>query len=158
MKHFSREQWQAFYRGQVEEEALMENHLLVCESCRQTFLDCIEDADLEQAEAIINPDFSTQALDYIRENGQQGRQNQYRLQSRRLLAFYTAAAALTIMLTGGGVLQSLNDKIVNPPLSSAVKASSSYEEKIFNWPAQLREKTSSWINHIEFIQQKEVQQ
>ncbi|MEN6350813.1 MAG: hypothetical protein ABFD08_15635 [Syntrophomonas sp.] len=158
MKHFSREQWQAFYRGQIEEDALLESHLLVCDACRQVFLDCIEDADLEQAEDAINPDFTARTLGYIRENGQQGRQNQYRLQSRRLLAFYTAAAALTIMLTGGGVLQSLNNRIINPPLSSAVKASSNYEEKIFNWPAQLREKTSSWINHIEFKQLKEVQQ
>ncbi|HBR02109.1 MAG TPA: hypothetical protein DD738_05825 [Ruminiclostridium sp.] len=159
MKHFSQAEWQAFHRGQAEaSQALMETHLRECDACRQLFLDCIDDDDLAQAEKIIPPEFTARTLALLSGPGGPERRPQYRRRSRSLLAYYAAAAALTIMLTGGGVLQSWNAKIVDPRSGCGIKAASSYEELLFNWPARLRAQTSGWLNDIELKYQKEVKQ
>lgn len=149
MKHFSRAQWQNFNRhSNGAEAALMEAHLQTCQQCQELFLECIEQVELERAEALITPDFTAQTLERVKKAG---RKKQPKMQSAggRLLAYYTAAAVLTLILTGGGVLQSLSSRLIWPEFYPQIHRAISYERVFYDWPTQLREKASGWMDEID---------
>ncbi|MDD2621251.1 MAG: hypothetical protein PHC92_11360 [Syntrophomonadaceae bacterium] len=157
MKHFSKEEWVVYGKEPASEQAaLMEKHLLDCDACLQLFLEGIDETDMTEALAFIPPDFTTHTSDLIRASARQEERPPARFQSKGLLAYYAAAAAITIMLTGGGVFEFLNNARINMPPNPAKETAGKYEEILFNWPSQLQEKTTGWFRNIELEKHKEV--
>ena len=95
-------EWERFLAGEnPEQELMMENHLKACDQCRQVFLESIHAAELKRAQAVIKPDFTAQTLSLIRKSVAKKRPSSRRTNTRSLLLYYTAAAVLTLVLTGG---------------------------------------------------------
>jgi predicted anti-sigma-YlaC factor YlaD len=158
MKHFSKEEWLAYGKGQTnEKQALMENHLLDCDACLQLFLEGIDANAVEEARTLIPPDFTARTCDLIRTSSRKEEVQPNRFPRRGFLAYYAVAAAITIMLTGGGVFQSWSDHTrMNLQLDPAVQTVSKYETILFNWPSRLQEKTTDWLKTVDLEKYKEV--
>lgn len=171
MRHFDKQQWDAFGRDMANPELQdnMEQHLLECEDCLQTFLLSIDETEINQATFTIPEDFASSMIKYInnrqakldstrvatavkvKTNSHSGL-NGARMRSKRLFSYYVAAAAITLMLMGGGVFQSAIDQVSNVPATGYLQADDRQDSFLIKWPTQLKEKTTSWINTI----QKEV--
>jgi len=155
MQHFSPAEWEQFLAGQsADQEMVMENHLKVCDQCRQVFLESIDAVELKSAQTVIRPDFTAQTLARIQDSVEKKRPSPRRARSRNLLLYYTAAAVLTLVLTGGGIIQNLNQKLVTLPQDAPSSHYSSYGNILWNWPVQLQEMTDSWLNNIDNINRR----
>ncbi|MGI6469379.1 MAG: hypothetical protein GXZ09_02800 [Syntrophomonadaceae bacterium] len=155
MQHFSAAEWERFLAGEnPEQELMMENHLKACDQCRQVFLESIHAAELKRAQAVIKPDFTAQTLSLIRKSVAKKRPSSRRTNTRSLLLYYTAAAVLTLVLTGGGIIQNVNQKLVTLPQAAPSSKYSGYGNILWNWPAQLQEMTGSWLNNIDNINRR----
>lgn len=166
MKHFDVQEWLLFHQGEAgeEQECLMEEHLVICEDCMQIFLDGIDEIEINRARAIIPPDFTIRTIELVQEQRerpkdlkQPGQGNQHRDRwRRRLFSYYVAAASVTLMLMSGGVFQSAIHQVSNISIPYSVEMADKKNNFIFNWPTQLREKTTGWIGSIELKNYKEV--
>lgn len=157
MKHYNSEEWRNLGKGLNNEIQIeMEKHLLDCDACLQLFLEGIDQASLEEARNAIPSDFTVRSCSLIKAGERKTERYPAHFQRKGLLAYYAAAAAITIMLTGGGVFQSLNNAKMNLQPNPAIHAGSKYEAILFNWPAQLQEKTAELLNTIELRNFKEV--
>ncbi len=159
MKHFSPEEWRSYGKGPAKEkDVLMEKHLLDCDACFQLFLDSIDDQAVEEARALVPPDFTARTCDLIRASDWKEKQPPAHFQRKRLLAYYAVAAAITITLCGGGIFQSWSNAAVriNSHLNPAAETPSKYEAILFNWPTRLQEISNDWLNPMEIEKHKEV--
>jgi hypothetical protein len=166
MEHFDQQEWLLFFQGKAtaEQEHQMEEHLIVCEDCMQIFLNEIDEMEINRARSFIPPDFAIRTMELVQEEKE--RQNYIRqpgIQShlyrdrwrKRFFSYYVAAAAVTLMLMSAGVFQSAI-QVPNLTLPYSLEIPDKQHNLIFNWPAQLREKTTGWIGVIESKSQKEV--
>lgn len=150
MQHYSEAEWQQFVSGQIPDKELeMESHLQDCDQCRQVFLESIDAAELKRAEAAIRPDFTDQTLNRIQKSVRPKRPSPRQGNTRSLLLYYTAAAVLTLALTGGGVIENMNHRLATLPEDAYSIDYSRYESILWNWPNQLQEITGSWLNQID---------
>ncbi|MDD2511076.1 MAG: hypothetical protein PHP26_11000 [Syntrophomonas sp.] len=158
MTHFSPEEWRTYGKGPTKEkDVLMEKHLLDCDACLQLFLDSIDDQAVEEARALIPPDFTARTCGLLRTNARKEERRPGRSQRKRLLACYAVAAAITIMLCGGGVFQSWSDTSrMNLHYNPTAQTVGKYEDILFNWPARLQEISNGWLNNMEIEKHKEV--
>ncbi len=114
MKHFNEKEWQMFRRGEYPKgrSRFMEEHLQGCQKCLDAFLNSINEEEIAQAQKAIPPDFTDTVISMInREDAREARGPspcfRWVKQSQNLLAYYAAAAVLTIALMGGGAFQAL---------------------------------------------------
>jgi hypothetical protein len=156
MKHYSAEEWSAFYRKEENLDLLaMEDHLLECDQCLELFLLAVEQGDLKSIEQRIPADFNRKTSQML-----QGpvvlELPRKDFRPRWLAANYVAAAILTVMLMGGGVFQTLALKASEVP----VRHPSSYSQKInsflSSWPEQLKDSTWGRIDKLHTLDGKEV--
>lgn len=161
MKHFDKQEWLAFQEGRegADKITIMEAHLTICEDCRQAFLSSIDADEISRAESFIPPDFTVRTLNLLQapdnKTGALNYQQKARIK-RRLLSFYVAAAAVTLMLMSGGVFQSAARQVTNIPISYNTQVPAKTHFILPNWPDQLREKTAGWLDAIEWKNHKEV--
>ncbi|MEN6389436.1 MAG: hypothetical protein ABFD04_03420 [Syntrophomonas sp.] len=156
MKHYSAEEWSAFYRKEESLELLaMEDHLLECDKCLELFLLALEQADLKSIEQRIPDDFTPKTkqrlqgpvvLELPRKD----------FKPRWLAANYVAAAILTLMLMGGGVFQTLAIKVSEVPARSASNYSQKINSFLSSWPEQLMDSTRGRIEKLHTLDGKEV--
>ncbi len=156
MKHFSSEEWKAFYLqegGYNEEE--MEKHLLECEICNRVFLEQIDEL-LSELEIPIPAGFSSDTMRYVRHKNQVLQKRSKRSIRNRLIASYAVAASLTLMLMGGGVFGNYSGEInrISRFQSSAVPLQ--ITSFFNNWTTQVRNSTWDWIEKIPFREGQEV--
>jgi|GEM_PF-626299 len=161
MKHFDKQEWLVFREGKAgtEEVSIMEDHLTICEDCRQIFLSSIDADEISRAEAFIPPDFTARTLNLLQAPVNKPGASPYQQKAgvkRRLLSFYVAAAAVTLMLMSGGVFQSAARQVTNIPVNYSPQAPARQYFTLPNWPGQLREKTAGWMDAIEWKKHKEV--
>lgn len=157
MKHYSAEEWRAFYRKEESMDLLaMEDHLLKCDECLDLFLLAVEQADLNAVERRIPADFSRKVSNMLLEPviPELPRKD---FRPRWLAANYVAAALLTVMLMGGGVFQALIIKASEVPVKHP---SSNYSQKInsflSSWPEQLMDSAWGRIDKLHTLDGKEV--
>lgn len=111
MKHFSEKEWQLFRRGEYPEEKsrLMEEHLKECPNCMDMFLNSINEREIIEAHKAIPADFTNTVIKMINSERKAPmppkRSIGWVKKNQNLLAYYAAAAVLTIALMGGGAFQ-----------------------------------------------------
>lgn len=111
MKHFNEKEWQLFKRDEypAEESQLMEEHLQKCPKCMDTFLNSIDEEEVLKAQKTIPTDFTHTVIKMINSERKTPmppqKSSRWVKKSQNLLAYYTAAAVLTIALMGGGAFQ-----------------------------------------------------
>ena len=148
MKHFSRQDWLAFAKGQVEEKksSKMEEHLLVCDRCVEEYLSFISPPDEAFANRNISPNFTADVMKSI--NALESR----RYAKRRDLFYYTAAACLTFVLMTSGVFQIFTEKI--PEIAQTENRPEQFLEKQeesripFGWSDRLLDNTLNLLDSL----------
>lgn len=152
MKHFTRQQWEAFAAGQVKARqcAEMEEHLLVCDQCADLYLALISPADESCAKSFISPRFTSKVMQKI-SIWERKRQDSSR--QKRNILYYVAVACLTLIFTSAGVFQALTQdvpKITRVELQSLSVPLKDREEKIiqFGWSEVVLENALSVLEAI----------
>lgn len=156
MKHYSAEEWSAFYRKEESLDFLvMEDHLLECDQCLKLFLLAVEQADLGSIEQRIPADFNRKTSQrlfepVVREHPSRD------YKPRWLAANYIAAAILTVMLMGGGVFQTLALKASEVPVKHSLDYSQKINAFLSRWPGQLMDSTWGKLDKLHTLDGKEV--
>lgn len=148
MKHFSTDEWKLFFARQIEteQEMKMEGHLLDCEECQQRLLHAIGSDELEQAALLIPTDFTSRVLEQTaREVSRPKPEKRKPNQGRILFKYYAASAAVTILVTGGGMLHDINIRVASWPEMYS-PPTEQYTHILFDWPSQLRDKTAGLLS------------
>lgn len=148
MKHFSRQDWLAFAKGQVEEKksSKMEEHLLVCDRCVEEYLSFISPQDEDRSGRNISPQFTKRVLKSI--NDMEIKRNK----KRRDLFYYVAAACLTFVLMTSGVFQIFTEKI--PEIAQTENRPEQFLEKQeesripFGWSDRLLDNTLNLLDSL----------
>lgn len=116
MNHYNRQQWEKYKNRDMDsqESLLMEEHLVECDQCLALYLELFNRHDLVAANEHIPEKFSSTVLSIVKTGGQVSppvlQTSRRKRARRRILAFYTAAAVITVMLTGSGVFTNLAQK------------------------------------------------
>ena len=149
MKHYSESEWQTYKQHLTNkaESEIIENHLLDCDQCLVLFLSLTDELDSARAKAIIPSDFTRSTMAFIHHSQNQPRNVRSRDKIKRLLSYYVAASAVTLMLMSSGFFATVASS------ASLISANSSMRAEkpnsiIFTWPTRLIETSSSWTKLI----------
>lgn len=154
MRHFSHDQWRLFKEGVCPEEleAAMEEHLVICDRCRDLFLSFIGDEDIHKGAELLSPDFSKRVIRRIKveekERPARKKNNQSR-QRKNTPVYFAAAAAITLILMGGGFFQSLVQSIPQFTAGNVIIERSPLERAKMDWPDKLVDQASNWMYNFE---------
>lgn len=156
MKHYSAEEWSAFYQKDESLDLLvMEDHLLECDQCLELFLLAVEQTDLKSIEQRIPADFNRKTSQRLLEPVVwEHPSRDYK--PRWLAANYVAAAILTVMLMGGGVFQTLALKASEVPVRHSLNYSQKINSFLSRWPGQLMDSTWEKLDKLHTLDGKEV--
>lgn len=133
-------------KRQREEKNFIEEHLLTCDRCLDTFLSFITVEEVEQARLKISPDFTKRILKKASRQGKIKTKS-----SRQNLSFYVAAALLTLVFMGNGFFQMLvnfEPKLESPRRLQELNLNLDWSDRVVN-------QTATWIEKFE-TQSKEV--
>ncbi len=100
MKHYDAGTWILYRNNRINkhQRRLMEDHLAVCDSCLQSFLDTAAEHEICLAELLLPTDFSTAVKERIRKE----KHLAFRKRRFRSLINYTVAASITLALMISG--------------------------------------------------------
>ncbi len=156
MRHYMKEEWQAFHRGELSEISRreMEKHLLSCEICMNSFLESMPEEDIVNAGKMLPVDFTDSTMLYIKEKSRPEppvcHPNTWRKRWQDLFVYYVAAAILTMFFAGGGVFQSLVDNYSQLSRTACSLEHQKLQDSIrMDWPGQIADRTARWIENFE---------
>lgn len=154
MKHYSREEWQEYKAGGPDADRLlaMEEHLYLCDSCLEVYLETFTEAEVAKAAAILSPRFTAEVLaqlgppqQKLQPKSKSQIMSTYRL---RLFTYYVAAACITFMLIFSGVFDLLAGQ-VSPKVAKYTIWENRLEKRIpANWSAGLITKTTGFLDML----------
>lgn len=150
MKHYSESQWLAFKHQMIKkpESANMENHLLECDECLNLFLSLTDELDAARVNNVIPPNFSRNTMAFIHQNHiRQSGAVRSRDKLKRLLAYYVAASAVTLMLVSNGFFEKVVHDVSLVSAYSSIKTEKP-NNIIYTWPNRFIETSSSWTQLI----------
>lgn len=156
MSHYTPEQWSDFKQHNLTETVCreMEQHLQVCDQCMDLWLELITDTEMAQAAQIIPDNFSQNTLKLAQAQPPLSL-SANRSKRRKLMAYYTAAAAITLMLVSGGVFQSIVDGL-SAESTHHVSAYQGPTQMLYSWPAWLGRTSHAYLQKIDLNQPRGV--
>jgi hypothetical protein len=103
MTHYSSKEWQLYRHGKYcdKQRLQMQKHLAKCDSCLEKYISFIGQEEEDAADHLIPPTFETDLAQKIEQNSAIFKKNS----RRRYLINYSTAAALTLLLLGGGTFE-----------------------------------------------------
>ncbi|ATW26497.1 hypothetical protein [Candidatus Formimonas warabiya] len=153
MRHFSDEEWLVFKEGMVPPDLgqKMENHLVECDRCRERFLMLFGDKEIGAAETLLSEDFTDRVLDALgQEKGLFPKEKKRVSRPNKDSAVYFAvAAAITILLMGSGIFQSLVDIVPQFASRANVQEQWAGEKTGIGWSEKLVDQTADWMQNFE---------
>lgn len=156
MKHYQKEDWLDYKKGQVEEEKSrqMEDHLYNCQACLDIFLSTISEEEINQAGKQLDQNFNQRVISKISLPSLEGRKKKNQLISDYFL-YYTAVAAVTIVLTGGGYFAKLVDGAEKLSLDMEEREKFFKPHVVYQLTEELTSKTADFINNFQIKEIKE---
>lgn len=154
MKHFKEAKWRLFKERMCPKDMaeVMEDHLAACEPCRDIFLSLIGEEEIAQGAELLSPDFSRRVMAAVKNNGGQrvaGKKNRLGRREKNTPVYFAVAAAITLILMGGGLFQSL-DRFISPfATGSMVFERPPAEPVIMGWPDKLVDRAANWMYNFE---------
>lgn len=152
MKHYEASEWSAFYRqdGSLDLTA-MEAHLQECNQCLEIFLTNIDEDRVQEAGSLVPEGFAARTSRAI--SVQRGKTRPAGKSKNRpwIIAYYTAAALLTIVLSGGGLMHNLSGMAAQTP-----RIGGKLNYYLTHWPEQLKDNTWGRLDMTQFMDGKEV--
>lgn len=151
MSHYTRQEWIDFKKHRLPEEKQlqMEQHLQVCDSCMDVWLGLIGQEEIDKAAGMIPDDFGRKAMQLVRAQDKPVSPLSSNVNKRRrLLAYYTAAAAITLTLVSGGVFQTIVNGLAYRQTQqiSAIEGPARF---LYSWPEQLSKTSTQYLQKIE---------
>ncbi|WP_227761854.1 hypothetical protein [Zhaonella formicivorans] len=154
MKHYSREEWQEYKAGGPDADRLlaMEEHLYLCDSCLEVYLETFTEAEVAKAAATLTPGFTSRVLTRLGQLSTKLQQkNNFRIMPSyrlRLFTYYVAAACITFMLMFSGIFDLLAGQ-VSPKVAKYTIWENRLEKRIpANWSAGLITKTTGFLDML----------
>lgn len=153
MKHYDQIEWILYKKKVLPEEKIikMEEHLYTCDECLETFLSLIDTEEIQAVEDTMAEDFTDRVMAKIenidlipRTKGKKARKNY-----REIFVYYTAVAAVTIVLTMGGIFTKLVDAGPHVVQSSSMEENVQIPNMVADLSGRIVSKTSSLINKFE---------
>ncbi len=151
MKHYDYIEW-LFYKNKMlseEKSYEMEQHLYNCDICIEIFLSLIDDKEVEKAGEIISNDFASKIINIPKTKTGESKVKQTKKIFDFQFGYYAAVAAVTIILTLGGVYIDLVDAV--PKLSASIQTVKERPNIIADFSDNIIDSTSSFIFSIENI-------
>ena len=159
MKHYDYIEWTLYKNNLLDAKIYneMQEHLFQCNECMDIFLSLIDEKEIESASEFVPKDFTEDLMKKI-ENVTPINKNIKNLSKRRakfpkdIILYYTATAAVAIVLTAGGVFTTMVDNI---PKTINFEESKLDTSKIYNFSGKISQGTSDFIYNFNFMKNKE---
>lgn len=149
MGHYNEEELILYSEGCIDErlEKEIEEHLLVCEECRDKYIQIVECYHMDGIENQIPSEFTDNVMKKIKTTGVR-RKNKKKRVAPEVFLYYVAAACITLIFSYNGVLDSLVSGFYDMTISIA-KTPVSIEQRMPNgWTERLTEDTSTLISKL----------
>lgn len=158
MRHYDQIEW-VLYKEKLLDKKIykeMEEHLYECDQCLDTFLSLIDDLEIEEAGHIIPEDFTDNIMVNIKNIRpiKKKKIKQTKL-PQDFFIYYTAVAAVTILLTAGGVFGKMVESVPRITASINVQEENSMQNVVYDFSETITKKTSSFINDFSVSKNKE---
>ncbi|HBQ86902.1 MAG TPA: hypothetical protein DD811_10550 [Syntrophomonas sp.] len=151
MSHYTQQEWIDFKKHRLPEEKQlqMEQHLQVCDSCMDVWLGLMGQEEINAAAEVIPDDFGRKTMQLVRAQSKPVSSLFSKVNKRRrLLAYYTAAAAITLMLVSGGVFQTIVNGLAYRQ-TQQISAIEGPARLLYSWPEQLSKTSAQYFQKIE---------
>ncbi len=158
MKHYDYLEWVLYKKDLLDKKNhnKMEEHLFHCDSCMETFISLIDEEEIENAKSLIPEDFNQKLMNKIENLTpiKQVRKKQDKF-PKDFFLYYTATAAVAIILTASGVFNSIVD---NLPGTINIDQSKLDTSKIYSFTEKISQETSNFIYNFSFIKDEEAKE
>lgn len=151
MTHYTPQDWLNFKQDHLSEASRqeMEEHLQACTRCMDLFLDLVTEDDMKEAAQLVPPDFSRNTMRFIKAQASATIPSS-RNKRRKLLAYYTAAAVITLMLVSGGVFQNIAAGLAGAAPAQDAVVKEGPVQLLYSWPAQLQKTSNEYVHRLNF--------
>lgn len=170
MKHYEQAEWLLYKDGLLPEDRCeeMEEHLMECTGCLELFLSLVSEVEVEQAAQLLKSDFTEQVMQNIKiqeiqivnnpvqksvgkiSNSKVSKHKKSKKGKRTsMLAYYAAAASITLFFMGTGFFQAL---VETGPKLEALQAkvdNISQSKTELSWSEKITNQTSHWLREFE---------
>lgn len=158
MKHYDYTEWLLYKKnlldGKIYSE--MQDHLFQCDHCMEVFISLIDDEEIESAKPSIPKEFNENLMKKIEKitpikqitKKQKRKQRKF---PKDFFLYYTATAAVAIVLTASGVFTSMVD---NLPGSIKMEEAKLDTGKIHELTEKISQETSDFIYNFSFIKEE----
>ncbi len=160
MKHYDYVEWVLYKNNLIYDELhkKMEEHLTVCDECMEIFLSLIDEKDIKNAWDFVPEDFTDKVMDSIKNITpvkKPVKKTTKKKISNDFFLYYAAVASVAIILTAGGFFGKMVDTV--PQISAKVYSEGSRfkANKIYDFTEEITNKTSMFINNLQFSKVKE---
>ncbi len=150
MRHFDINQWKSYMAQSLDksQEQQMEQHLLHCDECLQTYISAVEESQQKLAAVGDSQNLTNRIISRIAEDTA-AEKNVKKVVRPGMLAYYSAAACITLCLTFTGGFDYMS-KGVNSAVSYIASTSKQVEKVIdIEWSDTFKERTSGTFNKFE---------
>lgn len=161
MKHFEDVEWILYKNDLISEKRQieMEDHLYTCDKCMENFLSLTIEKEVKGAADLIPKDFTENVLDLIKDMTPKEKKKNLRKQIEKpfndLFLYYTAAALVAIVLTGGGLFGKMVDSVPNINTVISIEESKIKTDTIYNLSGKIADMTSTFVNNFELKSKEE---
>jgi predicted anti-sigma-YlaC factor YlaD len=141
MSHYSYEELLLYSKASVNEaqEAEIEEHLLTCEECNNTYIQIIESCYMEDESNNLPQDFTDNVMKAVLSDRSHNKLVKRKRVAPEVFVYYVAAACITLMLSINGVFDSLiggftdmTTYIASTPVSVEKAVSNGWTERLAN--------------------------
>ncbi|HZK33139.1 MAG TPA: hypothetical protein VFC60_01445 [Tissierellaceae bacterium] len=162
MKHYDYVEWVLYKKNLLNKKTYneMEEHLFQCDICMDIFLSLIDEEEIENAKFFIPADFNKNLMNKIenitpiKQITKKNKKKQAKF-PKDFFLYYTATAAVAILLTAGGIFNTMVD---NVPRTINIENSKLDTSKIYNFTEKISQETSNFIYNFSFIKDEEAKE
>ena len=162
MKHYDYVEWLLYKKNLLDEKihSEMEEHLFQCDQCMDVFIALIDEEEIEAVKSFIPGDFNEKLMKKIgniipiKQIAKKHKEKQRKF-PKDFFLYYTATAAVAIILTAGGVFTSMVDSV---PRTINIEESKFHTNKMYKFTEKITQETSNFIDNFSFIKDKEAKE
>ena len=153
MKHYDHIEWILYKKKLFPEEKMlkMEEHLYSCDRCLETFLSLVDNEEIDKANKDLSIDFTDQIMAKIENiyHMPKPKNNKANKKYREIFIYYTAVAAVTLVLTMGGIFTRLVDTLPQVAQSTTTVEAIEIPNIVADVSGRIVNKTADFINNFE---------
>lgn len=156
MKHYDYVEWVLYKNKLLDDEIYneMEEHLFLCESCMEIFLQLIDEEELEKVGNLVPIDFTNKVMNNIKDISPMKKRTKKKV-SNDFFIYYAAVASVAIILTAGGFFEKMVETVPYISANISLQENNIKRDTIYNFSEIITSKTSKFINNFGIVKNKE---